>query len=70
MNSFNKYVSRAVEHIRGSSYPYDAKLYLEKARIILKEIIQMLKDIKVIEDKLIELTKAEKGLLKKEKEVV
>ncbi len=69
MNSFNKYVSRAVEHIRGSPYPYDAKPYLEKARAIIKDISEMLKDIKVLEEKLIKLIKAEKGLLKKEKEV-
>jgi hypothetical protein len=30
-------------HIRGSSYPYDAKPYLNKARIILKEILEITK---------------------------
>jgi len=69
MSSFNKYVSQAVEQIRGSMYPYDAKPYLEKARAIIKEISEMVKDIKVLENKLFELIKAEKGLLKKEKKV-
>ena len=49
-------------------YPYDAKPYLEKARAVIKEISEMIKDIKVLENKLIKLIKAEKGLLKKEKE--
>jgi hypothetical protein len=44
--------------IRGSSHPYDAKPYLNKARIILKEIS---------ERNLIEMTKLETKLLKKEK---
>ena len=43
MNSFNKYVIQAVEHIRASPYPYDAKPYLNKARIILKEILEITK---------------------------
>ncbi len=69
MSSFNKYANQAVEQIRGSIYPYDAKPYLEKARAIIKEISEMIKDIIVLENKLIELIKAEKGLLKKEKRV-
>ena len=70
MSSFNKYVVQALEHIRTSPYPYDAKPYLDKARGTLKEISVMLKDIKALEDKLVELIRAEKGLLKKEKGVV
>jgi len=45
-------------HIRSSLHPYDAKHYLNKARIILKEIL---------ERNLIEMTKLETKLLKKEK---
>lgn len=70
MSSFNKYIGQAVEHIRGSPYPYDAKPYLEKGRVVLKDISEMLKDIKALEDKLVKLIRAEKGLLKKEKEVI
>lgn len=70
MSSFNNYVIQAVEHIRTSPYPYDAKPYLEKARGTIKEMSVMLKDIKALEDKLVELIRAEKGFLKKEKKVV
>lgn len=69
MISFNEHIKQAVEHIRGSLYPYDAKPYLEKARGTLKEMSVILKDIKVLEDKLVKLIKNEKGLLKKEKKV-
>lgn len=50
-------------HIRGSSHPYDAKPYLNKAIIILKEILEITKQIRILERNLIEMTK----LLKKEK---
>ena len=67
MISFNEHIKQAVEHIRGSLYPYDAKPFLEKARGSLKEMSVILKDLKVLEDKLVKLIKNEKGLLKKEK---
>lgn len=47
-------------HIRGPSHPYDAKPYLNKAIIILKEYL---------ERNLIEMTKLETKLLKKEKNI-
>ena len=65
---FNNNLGQAVECMRGSAYPYDAKPYLEKARIILKDIFGMLKEIKIMEDRLIEITKMEEKLLKKEKD--
>ena len=43
-------------------------LYLAKARVVLKEIPEMLKETKSLEEKLIKLTKMKKKLLKKEKE--
>ena len=54
-------------HIRGSSHPDDAKPYLNKARIILKEILEIIKEIRVLEGNLIEMTKLETKLLKKKK---
>ena len=51
-------------HIRGSSHPDDVKPYLNKARIILKEILEIIKEIRILEGNLIEMTK----LLKKKKE--
>ena len=45
-------------------------LYLAKARVVLKEIPEMLKETKSLEEKLVKLTKTEKVLLTKEKETV
>jgi len=69
VNSFNKHLEIAVEYMRGSVYPYDAKPYLDKARIILKEIFGILKEIKKLEENLLKMTKLESKLLKKEKEI-
>jgi hypothetical protein len=66
--SFNQCLSSAVDHIRGSPYPYDAKPYLDKARVVLKDIMEMLKETKALEEKLVRLTKLEKRTLKKERE--
>jgi hypothetical protein len=66
LNSFNGFLMEAVDHIRGSPYPYDANAPLSRARIVLKDILEMAKETKALEDKLIRLTKAEKKLLKKE----
>ena len=48
-------------------YPYDANTPLSKARVVLKDILEMAKETKVLEEKLIRLTKSEKKLLKKER---
>ena len=70
INIFNKHLGLAVECIRNSVYPYDAKPYLEKSRIILKEIFKILKEIKLLEENLLKMTKLETNLLNKEKKVV
>lgn len=59
-----------MEYMRGSAYPYDSKPYLDKARIILKEIFNILKEVKILEENLIKMAKLETKLLKKEKEVI
>jgi len=51
----------------GSPYPYDANAPLAKARTVLKDILEMAKETKALEEKLIRLTKSEKKLLKKER---
>ena len=67
MNSFNEFIRLSVEHLRASPYPFDAEPHLGKARVILKDISEMLKETKSLEEKLVKLTKVEKVLLKKEK---
>jgi len=68
LTSFNECLTSAVDHLRSSPYPYDAKPYLERARVTLKDIMEMLKETKSLEEKLIRLTKVEKKFLKKERE--
>ena len=68
LTSFNQYLTSAVDHLRSSPYPYDAKPYLEKARFVLKDIMEMLKETKSLEEKLISLTTVEKKFLKEEQE--
>jgi len=70
MNLFNQLIAQSVEHIRASPYPLDAEPHLAKARVILKDISEMLRETKSLEEKLVKLTKAEKMLLKKEKKTV
>lgn len=52
------------------AYPYDAKPYLDKSRVILKDILGILKEIKILEENLLKMTKLETKLLNKEKEVI
>lgn len=68
VDSFNKYLGTAIDHLRASPYPYDVKPYLSKAQLVLKEISEMLKEIKTLEEKLVSLSVAEEKLLKKEKQ--
>ena len=70
VNVFNERLGLSLQQIRNSSYPYNAKPYLAKARLILKDISEILKETKVLEGKIIKLTKLEKRLLKKERENV
>jgi len=67
LKTFNGFLMEAVNHIRGSPYPYDANAPLAKARTVLKDILVMAKETKALEEKLISLTKSEKKLLKKER---
>jgi len=70
LTSFHTSLMGAVEHISVSPYPYDAKPYLEKARLIIEDIMKELKETKALEEDLIKLTRIEKRLLKKEEKSV
>jgi hypothetical protein len=68
VDSFNKNLGLAIDHLKASPYPYDVKPYLSKARLVLKEISEVLKEMKVLEEKLVNLSKKEVRLLKKEQQ--
>jgi hypothetical protein len=68
VDSFNKYLGTAMDHLRASPHPYDVKPYLSKAQLVLKEISEMLKEIKTLGEQLVGLSKTEERLLKKEKQ--
>lgn len=67
LNYFNNFLHLAIKAMQESAYPYDAMPYLTKARVVLKDILSLLQKIKALEDKLLQLTKGEKKLLKKER---
>jgi hypothetical protein len=70
LNSLHQLLRAAVDRIKGSSYPYDAKGPLSQAKAVLNEILALIKEAKALEDKLVGLAKVERKLLKKEREVV
>jgi hypothetical protein len=70
IDSFNKFLAQSMEHLGRPENLFEVKDNLAKARVLLKDISEMLKETKRLEEKLVMLTKAEKGLLKKEKETV
>jgi hypothetical protein len=57
-----------VEQLGRPENLFEVKDNLAKARVVLNDISEMLKETKSLEEKLVELTKAEKRLLNKEKE--
>ncbi len=67
LDYFNKLLRQALGHIKAGAYPYDAMPYFAKARVILKDISEIVKKANILEKRLIKLTKVEKKLLKKEK---
>ena len=70
LNSLHQLLRAAVDRIKRSPYPYDAKGSLSQAREVLNEILALIKEAKALEDKLVGLVKAERKLLKKERNVV
>jgi hypothetical protein len=61
LGDFNNLVRQSIQILNGTAYPADAIPVLSQARLILKDTIS------IIEDKLLQLTKNEKRLLKDEK---
>ena len=57
-------------HLGQPEQLFEVKDNLAKARVVLKDISEMLKETKTLEEKIVKLTKAEKVLLKKETEPV
>jgi hypothetical protein len=68
MDSFKKFIGQSAEHIGRQEYLFEVKDNFAKARVVLRDISEMLQITKTLEKKLVSLTKAEQNLLKKEKE--
>ena len=67
---FNKFLTQSVVHLGRPQNLFEVKDNLAKARLLLRDISEMLKENKRLEEKLVRLTKAEKILLKKEEKTV
>ena len=67
IEAFNQCMGAAFDHVSRSSYPLGAKPYLARARQILKDISDMLKEMKEQEKKIVKLIKEEESLLKHER---
>jgi hypothetical protein len=67
IESFNRYLGSAVNAISQSAYPLDSKPHLSEARLVLKDISNLLAEMKALEGRLVELADSEKALLKKER---
>lgn len=68
LNSFNQFLRAALERVTNSAYPYDAISHLSHAQEALKGIMDLVREAKVLEEKILGLIKAEKHLLKKERD--
>ena len=68
LGSFNNLLREAIQVLNSSSYPRDAAPHLAKARLILKDIMGLIEKIRKCEDAVVQLTKTEKSMLKREKE--
>lgn len=69
IEAFQNLINEAAAVISRSAYPLDAKPVLAKSRQVLKDIIDILKEIKRLEERLLDLTRDGKKLLKNEKTV-
>jgi len=65
--SFNALVRQSIQILNGTTYPADAIAVLSKARLALKDAAGIIDEMKRYENKLLQLTKDEKILLKDEK---
>jgi hypothetical protein len=69
IDSFNKHLGMATEQLRTTPYPYDAMPSLSNSQLVLKQISDILKKIKALEERLIGLIKTQERLLKREKQI-
>lgn len=67
LGSFNSMIRQSIQVLNSAAYPADAIPDLSKARLVLKDVANIIAEMKRSEDKLLELTKAEKNLLKDER---
>jgi hypothetical protein len=68
IDSFNKFLRMAVSRVGKPEHLAEVKDNFAKARVVLKDITEILQIAKTLEKKLVSLTKTEQKLLKKEKE--
>jgi len=67
--TFNRWIAAAMNHLRESPYPYDAKPQLENAQSELKRMFQLADEAGKLEKKAARFSKDEKKLLKKESRI-
>ena len=67
--SFNTAITAAGERIRQSPYAYDAKPFLARARELLSQLTEFVRQTRQLEEKLLGLCKTEKKLLRREKRI-
>lgn len=65
--SFNDLVRQSIQALSSTAYPADAIPGLSRARLVLKDIADIMGEMKRFEDKLLDLTKSEKKILRDEK---
>lgn len=66
--SFNNLVRQSIQVLNSTAYHADAIPVLSKARLVLKDTVSIIDEMRRTEDKLSELTKNQKRLLKGEKD--
>ena len=67
LGSFNNLVRQSIQVLNSTAYPADAIPVLSQARLVLKDTVSIIDEMRRSEDKLLQLTKNEKRLLKDEK---
>lgn len=67
--TFNRCIVAAMNHIRESPHPYEAKPHFQNAQVELKQIFQLADETRKLERKAARFSKEEKKLLKKESRV-
>ena len=66
MDYFNNLLRQTIQVLNSTAYPAGAAQHLSQARMSLKDTVKIIEEMKRHEDKLLQLTKNEKNLLKAE----